>query len=80
MGLLMWMRTKKATRMRRRRRCRGWGGKWVQLAIVASPLEWFRVAAVDVEEDDEDEGEKDENNDLVEEIDDDNGDDEDVVE
>ncbi|KAK2980185.1 hypothetical protein RJ640_007275, partial [Escallonia rubra] len=48
-------------------------------AIVASPLEWFRVAAVDVEEDEEDEGEKDKDNDLVEEIDDDNGDDEDVV-
>ncbi|KAK2989832.1 hypothetical protein RJ640_029560 [Escallonia rubra] len=49
-------------------------------AIVASPLEWFRVAAVDVEEDEEDEGEEDEDNDLVEEIDEDDGDDEDVVE
>ncbi|KAK2984599.1 hypothetical protein RJ640_029105 [Escallonia rubra] len=35
-------------------------------AIVASPLEWFRVAGVDVEEDEEDE-----DNDLVEEIDED---------
>ncbi|KAK2981428.1 hypothetical protein RJ640_004042 [Escallonia rubra] len=58
----------------------GGGGKRGQSALVASPIEWFHVAAVDVEEDEEDKGEEDEDNDLVEEIDEDNGDDEDVVE